>query len=439
MAAFCGAVIYTIIGVIPGTDETAVIAPVTLGLILMGFSPEIVLAFFIAAIIAKKLTDSIPVAVAGIPGGVMAAPMVEKALVLKEKGMSDVSIKKMASGSVIGTLVAIPVSLFLATALLPLSDLIKAYSSQVFLGGAIFLALMSNAKVMSLISIFVFSLFIQAVRKFYWFTGLVPENKNVFISFFLAITIGLMLVSLLELLSKKKREKNLRDDYKETVISREKTNFFIPNPFTILDGKEVASAAIASVVGCMTFFMSPIGMTSFLGEALSSHIKDPVKKASRAISTMDALSNATYIAGTLIPLIALGVPLSPMALGPANPLFVAPPVFSLEYNMHHALQSNFVLPIIIGAAVALMITYPLAVIYSQQICKFVFEKISHEALLGLFFGIVVLIAYNEAGLINILGVLIVGTFSGLLNKKGVNFGVQFMTLYCATYVSSFVF
>ncbi len=439
LAAILGAIIYTIIGVIPGTDETAVIAPITLGLILTGVSPEIVLAFFIAAIIAKKLTDSIPVAVAGIPGGVMAAPMVEKALVLKSNGMSNISIRKMASGSVIGTLVAIPVSLFLANALIPLSGSIKAYSSQVFLAGAIFLALMSSAKLMSLISIFAFSLVIQGMRNLYWMTGLVPKNKSVFISFFLAITIGVMLVSLLELLSKNKRNEKLRDEFKETVITKEKTKFFIPNPFKILDIKELLSAAVASVIGCVTFFMSPIGMTSFLGEAFSSHIKDPVKKASRAISTMDALSNATYISGTLIPLIALGVPLSPMALGPANPLFVASPVFTLENNMHHILKGNFVLPILIGAAIALLITYPITIIYSQKICKFVFEKISHEALLGLFFGIVVLIAYKEAGFINILGVLIVGAFSGILNKKGVNFGVQFMTLYCATYVSSFIF
>lgn len=405
----------------------------------MGASAEVVLAFFIAAIVAKKLADSIPVAVAGIPGGVMAAPMVEKAIVLKKRGLSHVSISKMASGSFIGTLVAIPISLWLASTLMPVSDYIKQYSNQIFLFGAVFLSLMSKKKIISLLSIVVFSLFIQGTRKLYWLSGLVPKEKNVFISFFLSITIGMMLVSLLELFSKKKREKLLRTKYKETKIVDEKTKLFIPNPFKILDIKEILSAVFASVVACITFFMSPIGMTSFLGEAFSSHIKDPVKKASRAISTMDALSNATYIAGTLIPLIALGIPLSPMALGPANPLFIAEPVFTKNHNMHHVLQGNFVLPIVIGAAIALLITYPIAVIFSNKICKFVFEKISHESLLALFFGIVVLIAYNEAGFINIFGVIIVGLFSGFLNKKGVNFGVQFMTLYSASYISSFIF
>lgn len=54
IAATAGAVLYTIIGVAPGTDETAVLAPVTLGLVLAGLSPYAVLAFFISAITAKK-------------------------------------------------------------------------------------------------------------------------------------------------------------------------------------------------------------------------------------------------------------------------------------------------------------------------------------------------------------------------------------------------
>src|SRR5690625_6088602 len=67
LASISGAVLYTIIGIAPGTDETAVLAPVTIALALLGVSPYVILAFFIAAIVAKKLTDSIPVAIAGIP------------------------------------------------------------------------------------------------------------------------------------------------------------------------------------------------------------------------------------------------------------------------------------------------------------------------------------------------------------------------------------
>lgn len=151
LASFGGAVLYTLIGIAPGTDETAVLAPVTIALALSGVSPYVILSFFIAAIVAKKLTDSIPVAVAGIPGGVMAAPMVEHAMVLKKHGLPDVSIRKMASGSVIGTLVSIPLSFIIANIILPYADVISKHSGLIFFLGAVFLALMAKNKILSLL------------------------------------------------------------------------------------------------------------------------------------------------------------------------------------------------------------------------------------------------------------------------------------------------
>lgn len=153
LAAFGATILYTAIGVAPGTDETAVLAPVTLALVLAGVPLPVVLAFFMGAIVAKKLTDSIPVAVAGIPGGVMSAPMVEHALVLKSHGRAGTSIQKMASGSVIGTLVAVPASLALAYALTPLADLVADYADIVFLAGAVVLALLSRERWISLAAI----------------------------------------------------------------------------------------------------------------------------------------------------------------------------------------------------------------------------------------------------------------------------------------------
>src|SRR5690625_1045938 len=170
-ASVIGAILYTIIGIAPGTDETAVLAPVTLVLVLTGFKPIVILAFFIAAIVAKKLTDSIPVAIAGIPGGVMSAPMVEHAMVLKKHDMPDVSIRKMASGSVSGTIIAVPMSLLLASLIAPLADSITDYSSQIFFGGAIFLALMSKSRWISLLSIVPFAFLIQGLRHLYWEVG----------------------------------------------------------------------------------------------------------------------------------------------------------------------------------------------------------------------------------------------------------------------------
>lgn len=46
--ALLGAAIFTIIGLISGTDETAIMVPITLLVILLGAPPEGVFAFFMA-------------------------------------------------------------------------------------------------------------------------------------------------------------------------------------------------------------------------------------------------------------------------------------------------------------------------------------------------------------------------------------------------------
>src|SRR5699024_360729 len=157
------------------------------------------LTFFISAIVAKKLTDSIPVAVAGIPGGVMAAPMVEHAMVLKKHGVPDVSIKKMASGSVIGTLVSIPASFLIAYLILPFADVVLAHSGLIFTLGAVFLALLTRNKLLSLLIILPFAMLIMGLRHLYWGLDIVPEDTSIFVSFFLGITIGPIAFTLFEL------------------------------------------------------------------------------------------------------------------------------------------------------------------------------------------------------------------------------------------------
>ncbi|MFD2759983.1 tripartite tricarboxylate transporter permease [Lentibacillus juripiscarius] len=440
VAAVLGAALYTIIGIAPGTDETAVLAPVTLLLVISGLEPIIILTFFIAAIIAKKLTDSIPVAIAGIPGGVMSAPMVDHAMVLKKYGKPDISIRKMASGSVIGTIVSVPLSLLLASALVPLADVIEQYSSQIFFLGAVFLALMAKNRWFALLSIVPFAFIIQGLRHLYWEVGVVPRDTTVFTSFFLGITIGPVILKLFELTNGKVRRSLPRYGIKEIKMAKTKPEKGFPNPFRILDKRETISSAVSSVFGVLTFFMSPVGMTIFLGETIASRIKDPVKRAARAISSMDGLTNAAYLSGTLVPLIAIGYPLSPTALGPGHALFNAPPVFTYEHNLHHILSMNdFVIATVIGAAVAIIITFYITVKFAQPICAFVFRYIPHEAMLGLFFGLVVMLAYMDAGVLNIVGVLVIGLVAGFLHRKGVNYGVQFMTLYAAPWLVSLLF
>lgn len=435
LAAVIAAILYTVIGVAPGTDETATIAPVTLVLVLSGLEPIIILTFFMSAIVASKLTDSIPVALAGIPGGVMATPQVEHALVLKRFGLSNVSIQKMASGSVIGTLVSVPVSLFFAHALIPFADAIKEYGSPLFFIGTILLALMCKNRWLALASIIPFSILIEGLRHLYWGIGVVPKGTNVFISFFLGITIGPVILTLFELLNKEKRESLERYDKKTIAFKKQKEMKPKANPFTILTKKEVGFSALSSVIGSVAFILSPVGLTTFLGELFSCRTKDPVKKASLAIACMEALANATYISGVLIPLIALGIPLSPMAIGPANPLFNAPPVYTVKHNMHHLLtNSDFISATLIGCVVALAITFFITIKYSRQICTFVFKRVPHEAMLGLFFGLVLLLAYMDAGWINIAGVLLIGIVAGTLYRLGINYGVQFMILYSAPWI-----
>src|SRR5699024_1081101 len=153
------------------------------------------------------------------------------------------------------------------------------------------------------------------------------------------------------------------------------------------------------------------------------------------ISTMDGLTNASYISGTLIPLIAIGLPLSPTAIGPAIGLCRAPPVFTDEHNIHHILSAGEILmATIIGAAIALLLTYFVTVKFSNEICAFVSKYTTHAALIGLFSGLVVILAYLHAGVLNLVGTLSVALVACLLHKNGVNDGVMFMTLSAAPWL-----
>lgn len=437
LAIFGAIVLYTFIGFVPGTDETSVLMPVTLAIVLAGVKPIVVLTFFISAIITLNLMNAIPTALVGLPGGVMSTPMIEHALFLKERGMAATSIKKMATGSIIGTVVAIPVSLLLANILAPFSETVKDYASLLFVIGAVFLALIGKNKVFALISIIPLALLFQGLRYLYWGIGAVPQEKTVTTSFFLGITIGPLIVSLLGLLNKQKRDQLPRQDKKEIFIKKADEKHALKHPLKTITKKEAGTSAVVSLLSNFLFFLSPVGLTILFGEITANREKDPVKKASMAITSMSALSHATYLSGVIIPLIALGIPLSPVAVGPANALFNAPPVFTLENNIHHLLSKNeFIFAILLAAVIASVVTYLIAMNYAQQMTAFVLKKVPHEAILGLFVAFILLLAYMDAGFINIFGVLLVGIVCGTLNKMGVNYGVQFMILYAAPWITA---
>lgn len=435
LAALSAVLLYTFIGFIPGTDETSVLMPITLALILSGTQPIIVLTFFVAAMITLNLTNLMPTALVGLPGGVLSAPMITHAIYLKNRGLSALAIKKMAAGALLGTVVSIPISLLLANLLTPFATVIQPYAPYLFILGALFLSLISKQKTLSLLSILPLAILFQGLRYLYWGTGVVPEGTNVTTSFFLGITIGPLIVSLFSLLNKERRDEQLTTSYKEIVIpsniGKEKTL----NPFKILTRKESVTASFSALISTVFFVLSPVGLILLFGETIAKRIPDPDEKATTTITAMSALAQSTYISGIIIPLIALGIPLSPTSIGPGSALFNAPPVFTVDNNIFHILSSSEkTIAILVGSILSVAISYFFINRYAGKFSKFILEKVPHEAILGLFIAFILLLAYIDAGLINIFGVLLIGITCGTLNKLGVNYGVQFMTLYAAPFL-----
>ncbi len=435
IAAIAAILLYTFIGFIPGTDETSVLVPVTLALVLAGVSPIVVLTFFIAAIVTLNLTNAIPTALVGLPGGVLSTPMMEHSLYLKEKGRAAETIKKMAAGSGIGTLVSIPVSLAIATAITPYAETLREYGSLLFVFGAVVLALLGANRLLSLLAIIPMSLLFQGLLSLYRDQGVIPEDGNISVSFFLGITIGPMLVSILGLLNRNTRKELPRYKPMEFNISRNEMRGQSLSPKNILTKGETVRTALLSLVTPLFFFLSPVGLTFLLGKVAEGRSSSRVERANNSITAMNGIAHASYLSGTIIPLLAVGIPLSPVAIGPAQALFNAPPVLSLENNLHHLLSTpEFITAVVVGALLALAATYFIAVRYSYQITYFVMRYIPHEAVLGLFVGFILLLAYLDAGVTNIFGVLLVGVACGTFNKLGVGYGVQFMTLYASPWI-----
>lgn len=439
VAAFAAVMIYTFIGFIPGTDETSVLLPITLAIVLAGVPAQIVLTFFIAAIVTLNLTNSMPTALVGLPGGVMSSPMIEHAIEIKSRGKSANIIKKMAAASFMGVLISLPISLALAFFITPFAEAIRPYAGYLFVIGAVFLSLISKNKVLSLLSILPLALLFQSLRHLYWGLEIVEPTKNITVSFFLGITVGPLLVSLFQLLNKQFFQTQVKEGVKEITIpaaEKEKTTL---NPFKILTKEERRSASLGALLVNFFFVLSPVGLTILVGNTVGNKQKEREKKATLSITTMSAVVQATYLSGIIIPLLALGIPLSPVAVGPGNALFTAPPVFSLDNNIHHLLDfGQFGLSVLIGALVALSISYVLINRYATKITSFILKRIPHESVLGLFIAFIFLLAYMDAGLINIFGVLLIGLLSGSLNKMGVNYGVQFMSLYAAPMIVGFL-
>lgn len=436
IAAVAGGILFSIIGVIPGTDETATMAPVTLILVLLGLPPVVLFAWFMGIIMAMSTTHSVPTAMAALPGSTMSVPMIFNCSLAKRLGVPHIGMRKMATGSLVGSIVALPVAVAFAMLLAPLGDYIKPYIGLVFTLGAILIAYMSSAKWGAVIALFPFAFLIQGLQ----LIAQAGVGKTLFISIFMGITIGPLIAEVFNVFIPKIRDQQLREKPNEIWLAPDTQNkrSLIPNPFKVLTKQQNKAVIGASVIGACTFTFSPVGMTVMLGELIGRRRKELYDRITTTLAVQDALSNATYTAELIIPLLAFGLPLSPVALGPAAPLFNAPPVFTIDpvMNLHNFLVPwQYVVYGIIGIVGGALFAYPLSIRYARTLTDKMFRTISHEALIGAFLGLICMLAYYEAGILGIGIALCIGVFGGFLhNFFGIHTGVQFMGYYASGWI-----
>jgi len=438
LAAFLGGIIYSIVGIIPGTDETATMAPVTLVLVLLKVHPIILFSWTIGIMVAMQITHTIPTSMAALPGSTMAVPMVYYSSLAKRLGIPHIAMRKMAAGSLIGSIIAVPFSVIFAYLLAPLGDKISPYIGLIFTIGAVIIAYMSNARWAAVICLIPYSFLIQGFQRL----STEAVGKNLFISIFMGITIGPMISELFNILVPKMRNKQKREKPNEIWLapdSKKKLSLY-PNPFKLLTRKQNKDVIAASVVSTASFTFSPVGTTVLLGELVAGRKKELYEKVTSTVGVQDAVSNATYIGGIIIPLLAFGLPLSPVALGPAAPLFNAPPVFTVSpiNNLHNYLDVwHYIVFGFIGIFGGSLLAYPVSITKARSWTEKMFKGISHEALIGSFLGLIFMLAYYEAGFIGIIIALCIGLFGGILhNIFEIHTGVQFMAYYASAWIVS---
>lgn len=436
--ALIAAVVFSLLGLISGTDETAVMVPLTLIVVLLGAPPVAVFAFFMAAMMAKHLTHAIPTALMGIPGDTMATPMMEHASFLRKLGMPHIALRKMISGGIIGAFIALPLALIFAWILSPFGSFFQQNSGIIFTLAAILIGYLSRGRWASVLLIIPMAMLYQGLD----FISSSTLDKHLSISFFLGIAIGPMLVDLLIASSNSARTQVTKNEINTYNLApdRKAWNGFLPNPFKVLSKKQVGDVVGTASISSATFGLSPVGMTSLMGELVGSRKKGQYNKATSSLAAMNGVTESTYIAETIIPLVAFGIPLSPVALGPAQALFNAPPVFTADpvHNLHNLMQPlDFLVYGLIGLLIAALIAYPFSMNYARKATVFIMTRVNQEAIIGMFIGLVIVLSYYEGELVGTLVTFSVAVVVGLLNRfLGVSVGVQFMIYYGSAWMIS---
>ena len=102
-------------------------------------------------------------------------------------------------------------------------------------------------------------------------------------------------------------------------------------------------------------------------------------------------------------------------------------------NLHTLLSAGQFLGYgLLAVALAAIVAYPLTMNYARSAAAFVARRISHEAIIATFVGLVLVIGLWEGQALGLLVILTVGLVGGLLYRVlGFNTGVQFMGYYAA--------
>ncbi|WP_193613667.1 tripartite tricarboxylate transporter permease [Nocardioides lijunqiniae] len=436
LAGLAGAVIFSLLGLVSGTDETATLAPLTLAVVLLGVPPAGVLTFFIAGAAAKHMTHAVPTTLLGIPGDTMAIAVMEEATYLRRLGVPHVALRKMISAALIAALIAVPVAVLAASLLANVADDLREVVPYLFPVIAIAIAYLSRGRWASVLALVPLTAMITGLNSYV----LSETGKTLAISFFVGLAIGPMIIDLVGLSSPLTRQSLVRDRRPTFWLAPEAAEpgrRRMPNPLTVLNRKETRDTAVAATVTSLTFVVSPLAMAILVGDVVGSRVKHAYQRLTRVISVRNGVTDSTYLAETLIPLVAIGLPLSPIAAGAAAPLFNAPPVYTVggdgvELNNLHTMLTapQFLIFGLVGVVLAGLVAYPLTVRYARGAALFVARRLSHEAVIGAFAGLVLVVAMYEGGFYGVIVMLTVGLIGGILNKViGMHVGVQCMAYY----------
>ena len=431
-----GAVVFSAIGLVSGTDETATLAPLTMLVVLLGAPPAGVLTFFLAGAVAKHMTHAVPTALLGIPGDTVATALLGDANYLRKLGVPHIALRKMITGGAVAALIAVPLSVLFAVLLAPFGGVIKQFAPWVFLCAALAIAYFSAGRWASVLTLVPFVVVIVALQAL---TG--HYGVKLSVSYFLGIAVAPLIASLFSLLAPGEREQMRRNEYRVFSLAPDVKGWsgYFPNPFKVINRRQVKVTAMAASVSSATFVFSPVAMTVIMGEVIGARIKQAYDRLTTVITARNWVTESTYIAETLIPLMAFGLPLSPVAAGPAAPLFNAPPRFWVDNasgqvnNLHNLLNTwEFLGYGMLAVIVAILVAYPFTMNFAHGAAAFVVRKISHEAVIATFIGLVLVIGIWEGGLLGLLVIVTVGLLGGFLARfLGFNTGVQFMGYYTA--------